>query len=64
MVPEAAGEADDSQVISGEENVPSQKIDELLGAGFRSDDVRQGERLQYLVCNSFAAAHIGGCIGC
>jgi hypothetical protein len=34
MVPEVAGEADGSQVISGEENVPSQKIDELLGAGF------------------------------
>lgn len=46
------------------DNVPSEKIDELLGAGCGSDNVREGKGLEDLVCDAFAATHLGNCFGC
>jgi len=44
--------------------MPSEEIDELLGAGRGSYNVREGKGLEDLVCDGVAAAHVGNCFGC
>jgi hypothetical protein len=55
---------DKMQVHVGKMDVPSQKIDELLGAAFGSDYIREYEGLEYMIRNGLAAAHIGTGIEC
>lgn len=54
----------ESEDAGTEMDVPSQKIDELFGASFGCDHVREHKGLQDLMCNCFATAHVGTSIEC
>jgi len=44
--------------------MPSEEIDELLGASRGPYNVREDEGLEDLVFDGVAAAHVANCFGC